>query len=49
MSEQSEKYIHELIEKASKAVYSRDAIGYTQAASNAASALCALKAYKSNS
>lgn len=41
------KQVEELIDKAAKAEKSEDAIRFSQAACNAANALCALKAAKS--
>lgn len=47
MTSQDEKNVQELIRKAAEAVASGDAMRFSQAACNAANALCALKAAQS--
>ena len=41
-----QKYVEEMIEKAAKAVKSDDALKFSQAACNAANAMCALASEK---
>ena len=41
-----EKHVEEMIKKAAEAHNSNDALKFSQAASNAASALCALSDYR---